>query len=82
MHQTLEELLQPHQEDVNYKWYLGPACEMSLHLDFSPLNQKKGGFKLATFGTANQDLLEPDLRSVPIMLLYHDYYPKNTLKIS
>jgi hypothetical protein len=56
VHWTLEELLQPHQEDVDYKWYLGPACEMSLHLEFLQLNQKKGGFKLATFGTTSQDL--------------------------
>jgi hypothetical protein len=55
MHWTLE-LLQPHQEDVDYQGYLGPACEMSLHLEFLLLNQKKGGFKLATSGTASQDL--------------------------
>ena len=55
VHRTLEELLQPRQEDIDYKWYLGPAREMSLHLEFSLLNQKKGGFKLATFGTASQD---------------------------
>jgi len=29
---------------------------MLLCLDFSPTKQKKGGFKLATFGTASQDL--------------------------
>lgn len=56
VHRTLEELLQPRQEDFDHKWYLGPARDVSLQLEFSPAKQKKGGFKLATFGTASQDL--------------------------
>ena len=40
----------------NYKRYLGPAKDMTLRLDFSLKNQKKGGFKLASFGTASQHI--------------------------
>lgn len=35
---------------------MGSAVDMTLHLDFSPKKQKKGGFKLASFGTASQPL--------------------------
>lgn len=43
-------------ERFNYKHYLGSAKDMTLRLDFSPKNQKKGGFKLASFGTASQQV--------------------------
>ncbi|KAI9511301.1 hypothetical protein F5148DRAFT_1146961 [Russula earlei] len=56
VHHTLEELLQSHQEDFDHKQYLGPARDMTLQLDFSPSKQKKGGFKLAMFGTTSQDI--------------------------
>ncbi|KAI0290095.1 hypothetical protein B0F90DRAFT_1825543 [Multifurca ochricompacta] len=35
---------------------LGASLRDVIALGFLPLNQKKGGFKLATFGTASQDL--------------------------
>ncbi|KAI9452826.1 hypothetical protein F5148DRAFT_1289442 [Russula earlei] len=56
VHCMLEELLQSHQEDFDHKQYLGPARDMTLQLDFSPSKQKKGGFKLAMFGTTSQDI--------------------------
>ena len=56
-HRTLDELLNSHVK-FDHKQYLGPARVVSLCLDFSPSKQKKGGFKLATFGTASQPIFE------------------------
>ena len=53
-HFTMKELLELDGKRFDYKRYLGPAKDMTLQLDFSPKNQKKGGFKLASFGTASQ----------------------------
>jgi hypothetical protein len=54
-HRTLDELLNS-RDKFDHKQYLGSARVMSLCLDFSPSKQKKGGFKLATFGTTNQPI--------------------------
>ena len=55
-HHTMKDLLELDSKWFDYKHYLGPANDMTLRLDFSPKNQKKGGFKLASFGTASQPL--------------------------
>ena len=53
-HYMMKDLLELKGKWFNYKHYLGPAKDMTLRLDLSPKNQKKGGFKLASFGTASQ----------------------------
>jgi hypothetical protein len=50
----MKDLLELNGKRFDYKHYLGPAKDMTLRLDFSPKKQKKGGFKLASFGTASQ----------------------------
>ena len=52
----MKDLLELDSKWFDYKHYLGPANDMTLRLDFSPKNQKKGGFKLASFGTASQQV--------------------------
>jgi hypothetical protein len=52
----MKDLLDLDGKRFDYKHYLGPAKDMTLRLDFSPKNQKKGGFKLAWFGTASQQV--------------------------
>jgi alpha-kinase family protein len=52
----MKDLLQLDGKRFDYKHYLGPAKDMTLRLDFSPKNQKKGGFKIALFGTASQHI--------------------------
>ena len=55
-HYTMKDLLELKGKRFDYKHYLGPAKDMTLRLDLSPKNQKKGGFKLASFGTASQQV--------------------------
>ena len=52
----MKDLLRLDGKRFDYKHYLGPAKDMTLRLDLSPKNQKKGGFKLASFGTASQHI--------------------------
>jgi len=55
-HYTMEELLSLLIKKSDHKHYLGVVRDMTLHLDLSKGAQKKGGFKLASFGMANHHL--------------------------
>ncbi|KAG6818633.1 hypothetical protein H0H93_003300 [Arthromyces matolae] len=50
---SLLDVIKLHSDD---KWCLASAQPGALCLDFSPQNQKKGGFKLATFGTTSPNI--------------------------
>ncbi|KAF8059518.1 hypothetical protein FPV67DRAFT_1564953 [Lyophyllum atratum] len=57
-HHTLSQLLEmcSGKNLVNHKAYLGPPGEATLQLELSSKKQKKGGFKLSSFGTASRPL--------------------------
>lgn len=57
----MKDLLGMGGKRFDYKHYLGPAKDMALRLDFSPKNQKKGGFKIASFSTASQHIFNDTL---------------------
>ncbi|KAF8151403.1 hypothetical protein B0H34DRAFT_755565 [Crassisporium funariophilum] len=58
-HHTLSQLLDMcsgTNSQVDHKAYLGPPGEATLQLELSSKKQKKGGFKLSSFGTASRAL--------------------------
>ncbi|KAG6882334.1 hypothetical protein C0993_011013, partial [Termitomyces sp. T159_Od127] len=70
-HCSYHEILGLHCDD---KWCLGEAQEGTLRLDFSLDKQKKGGFKLATFGTMTT---VPDIFGVPDICAKQTFYTKS-----
>ncbi|KAF5377829.1 hypothetical protein D9615_006831 [Tricholomella constricta] len=75
-HRTLSELLDLCETSrntfANYKAYLGAPGEAMLHLELSSKKQKKGGFKLSSFGESSRPLFNGLSKNICAKQTYYE----------